>query len=77
LKNQRQQQFTSKTIFMKQTLKNVLGVVLFLGTIAFSLSGCYEGRYYHQYHHHTRDWYGRHHQPEPAGVRWDVDVRGR
>jgi hypothetical protein len=44
------------------------------------LSSCYsgyEGRYYHHYHHHHRDWYGAHHQAEPAGVNWsaDVDIR--
>lgn len=62
---------------MKQTLKNVLSLVLLLGTIIFSLSSCYssyEGGYYRQYHHHHREWYQSHHQPEPVGVRWDVDV---
>jgi len=62
---------------MKHTIKNVLSVALFLGTVAFALVSCYssyEGRYYHRYGHHHREWYGTHHQPEPAGVRWDVDV---
>ncbi|HEV3324707.1 MAG TPA: hypothetical protein VG052_03855 [Puia sp.] len=59
---------------MKHTLKNVLSLVLFLGTVAFSLSSCYEGRYYNHYHHHTHGWYDRRHTPPPAGVRWDVDV---
>jgi hypothetical protein len=37
----------------------------------------YEGRYYHRYHHHHREWYGAHHQPEPAGVNWSADVEIR
>ena len=65
---------------MKHTVKNVLSVVFLFGTMIFALSSCYagyEGRYYHHYHHHHREWYGAHHQPEPAGVNWsaDVDIR--
>lgn len=65
---------------MKHTVKNVLSIVLFIGTVAFALTSCYvgyEGRYYHRYHHHHREWYSAHHQPEPAGVNWsaDVDIR--
>jgi len=62
---------------MKHTIKNVLSLVLFLGTVMFALSSCYtgyEGTYYHRYHHHHREWYRAHHQPEPAGVNWSVDV---
>lgn len=59
---------------MKHTIKNVLSLVLFVGIVAFSLSSCYEGRYYHHYHHHTHGWYERRNVPPPAGVRWDVDV---
>ncbi|HEV2354014.1 MAG TPA: hypothetical protein VGR89_07215 [Puia sp.] len=59
---------------MKHTIKGVLSIGLYLAVIAFSLSGCYEGRYYNHYHHHTHGWYDRHHQAPPPGVRWDVDV---
>jgi hypothetical protein len=59
---------------MKQLLKKLAPVCLVLA-MAFSLSSCYESGYYHRYHHHTRDWYGRHHQPPPAGVDFNVDVR--
>jgi hypothetical protein len=62
---------------MKHTIKNVLSLALFLGTITFAFSSCYtgyEGRYYQRYHHHHRDWYAAHHRPEPAGVNWSVDV---
>ena len=67
---------------MKHTIKNVLSLVFLLGTIIFALSSCYvgyEGRYYHRYGHHHREWYSAHRQPEPAGVNWsvDVDVRNR
>ncbi len=60
---------------MKHTLKNLLSAGLFLGVIAFSMSSCYETHYYNRYHHHTRDWYGHHHQPVPSGDNFDVDVR--
>jgi hypothetical protein len=60
---------------MKHTLKNILSIGLFLGVVAFSMSSCYETHYYNRYHHHTRDWYGHHNQPVPAGVNFDVDVR--
>jgi hypothetical protein len=62
---------------MKHTLKNVLSLTLFLGTIVFALSSCYgsyEGRYYHHYHHHHREWYESHHQAPPPCVNWNVDV---
>ena len=62
---------------MKHTIKNVLSLALFVGTVSFALVSCYvgyEGRYYHHYHHHHRDWYSAHHQPEPAGVNWSADV---
>lgn len=60
---------------MKHTLKNMLGIVLFLGVTVFSLSSCYETHYYHHYNHHTQEWYGRHNTPPPAGVDFKVDVR--
>ena len=62
---------------MKHSVKNVLSLVFFLGTVTFALVSCYagyEGNYYHRYHHHHREWYSAHHQPEPAGVNWSVDV---
>jgi hypothetical protein len=59
---------------MKHAIENTLGIALFLGIAVLSLSGCYEGRYYNHYHHHTHGWYDRHNTPPPAGVRWDVDV---
>jgi hypothetical protein len=42
--------------------------------LMIALSGCYESHYYHRYHHHTRDWYDRHHTPPPAGVDFNIDV---
>jgi len=62
---------------MKSSFKKLLAGSLFLGMMALTLSGCYETHYYHQYNHHTRGWYDRHHTPPPAGVRFDVDVRSR
>lgn len=59
---------------MKHTLKNLFSIALFIGISAFALTGCYESHYYHTYHHHTRDWYGRHHTPPPAGVNWEVEI---
>jgi hypothetical protein len=59
---------------MKYILKNTLQLLVCLGIIAFSLSGCYESHYYHQNHYHTRGWYDNHHTPPPAGVNFDVDV---
>lgn len=59
---------------MKHTVSKSLGAGI-LFAIIFSLSSCYEGHYYHRYHHHTRDWYDRHHTPPPAGVNFDIDVR--
>ena len=58
----------------------MLSLGLFLSFTMLFFSSCYtgyEGRYYHHYHHHHREWYGAHHQPEPAGVNWsaDVDIR--
>lgn len=59
---------------MKYTIKNIISAALFMGVVIFSLTSCYETHYYHRYHHHTRDWYDRHHTPPPAGVRFEVDV---
>jgi hypothetical protein len=59
---------------MKLLFKKLAPVCLVLA-MALGLSSCYETSYYHQYHHHTRDWYGRHHTPPPAGVDFNVDVR--
>lgn len=60
---------------MKCNTKNIAGAMLLLAVMAFSLSGCYETHYYNRYHHHTREWYGRHHTPPPAGVDFNVDIR--
>jgi hypothetical protein len=60
---------------MKYTLKNILGAIAFIGLSAISLTSCYETHYYHQYHHHTREWYGHRNAPPPAGVDFNVDVR--
>ena len=29
-------------------------------SMAFALTGCYEGRYYHEHHHHSPDYDDRH-----------------
>ena len=66
-----------KITFMKHTLIKVLSLSIYLSVALFCLSSCYssyEGGYYHRYGHHHREWYGAHHQPEPAGVNWNVDV---
>ena len=56
-------------------LKNMLGACLLVATLGLFATGCVEGNYYHRYHHHTREWYPRHHQAPPPGVNFDVDVR--
>ena len=56
-------------------LKNTLGACLLVATLGLFSTGCAEQHYYHRYHHHTRDWYGRRHQAPPPGVNFDVDVR--
>jgi len=58
-----------------RNIVNIVSMVLFIGVVAFSLTSCYETNYYHQYHHHTRGWYDRHHTPPPAGVNFEVDIR--
>ncbi len=60
---------------MKYSIKNTISTVLFVGITAFALTSCYETHYNHRYHHHTTDWYDRHHTPPPAGVDFNVDVR--
>ena len=60
---------------MKQIRKNTLGFFISIGVMVFLLTGCYESRYYHRYHHHTRGWYDHRHMPPPPGVRFDVDIR--
>jgi hypothetical protein len=60
---------------MKSNKKNMLGLAAILIIVAFSMSGCVETGYYHTYHHHTREWYGRHNAPPPEGVNFDADKR--
>ena len=60
---------------MKYTKKQILVLAAILVGIAFSMSGCVETGYYHTYHHHTREWYGRRNTPPPEGVNFDVDIR--
>jgi hypothetical protein len=61
-------------IIMKHSITKMLGLAVFLLGFAFSMSGCAEQRYYDTNHHHTREWYDRHHTPPPAGVNFDVEV---
>lgn len=60
---------------MKNTYRSLLVSILIVALLAFILPGCYETRYNNRYHHHSRDWYGRHHSVPPAGVNFDLDVR--
>jgi hypothetical protein len=53
----------------------MLSFLVFLLGLACTMSGCAESHYYDTYHHHTREWYDRHHTPPPAGVNFDVEVR--
>jgi hypothetical protein len=48
-----------------------LNFIIFL-TIAFSLAGCAENRYYHQNHHHSPEYSQRHNEPPEPGVNVDV-----
>lgn len=61
---------------MKHTVRKTFGLIAFLFILAFSMSGCAESHYYDTYHHHSREWYDRHHTPPPANVNFDVDVHG-
>jgi len=59
---------------MKKTFGNIIvAMIIALGFI-FSVSGCYETHYYHEYDHHTRGWYGHHHRQPPANVNFEVDI---
>jgi len=60
---------------MKRFFKNLIVVVFILLASGFIFSGCAESRYHRRYHHHTREWYGRHHRPVPPGVNFEIDVR--
>lgn len=60
---------------MKRIVRNIWALGLFAALAALTLSGCMESHYYHHYHHHTRGWYDHRHQPYPAGVDFNVDVR--
>ncbi len=62
---------------MKKVYRNILIAALLIMPVVFVLFGCYEPQYYHRYHHHTREWYGRRHMPPPDGVNFDRDRRGR
>ena len=59
---------------MKDSLKKVLGISILSGLLLTAFTGCYEEHYYHTYHHHTHDWYDRHHESVPTGVDFNVDV---
>jgi hypothetical protein len=53
--------------------KNAFNAVIITLVIAFSLSGCYEPRYYHKNGHHSREYYQRHHhRTPPPGVHFDI-----
>lgn len=56
-------------------MKRILVFLMVVTFVAFLLPSCVEHRYYHRYHHHTREWYPRHHRDVPAGVNFDLDVR--
>ncbi|MFT3934782.1 MAG: hypothetical protein QM726_14250 [Chitinophagaceae bacterium] len=62
---------------MKNTFGNRSLLVVMLLSFVFSLSSCYESRYYHRYNHHTRGWYDHRHMPPPAGVNFEVDIDAR
>jgi len=67
--------FTIWKNVMKRIFRNVMAILLIAASSSFILSGCYESRYNQRYHHHTREWYGRHHQPPPAGINFEIDLR--
>ncbi len=60
---------------MKYAKRNILAFLVLMLGLACTMSGCAENHYYNTYHHHTREWYDRHHTPPPAGVNFDVEVR--
>ncbi|HVT84731.1 MAG TPA: hypothetical protein VHD35_05995 [Chitinophagaceae bacterium] len=62
---------------MKNKLRNIAGISLFVFVLVFCLPGCYETHYYHRYHHHTRPWYERRHRPIPPGINFEIDVYKR
>ena len=44
-------------------MKKSFGLTVFIAiavTVVFALTGCYEGRYYHEHHHHSPDYDDRH-----------------
>ena len=67
----------NKTSRMKNILKNIIGIALFLFALVFCLPGCYETHYYHEYHHHTKPWYERHHRQPPADINFEIDIYKR
>ncbi|HVW98965.1 MAG TPA: hypothetical protein VHA52_00760 [Candidatus Babeliaceae bacterium] len=56
-------------------MKKILVILFVMASFAFLLPACVEHRYYHRYHHHTREWYHRHHREIPPGVNFELDVR--
>lgn len=59
---------------MRKILQKAITAILVISFAAAILPGCAENRYYHRYHHHTREWYPRHHRPVPPGVNFNVDI---
>ena len=60
---------------MKYAKTKMLAFLVFLVGLTSMMTGCAESHYYDTYHHHSREWYDRHHTPPPAGVNFDVEVR--
>jgi hypothetical protein len=61
-----------KVIIMKQNIKKIIGLVVILGMVITSFTGCMEEHYYHTHHYHTRGWYDHRHEAYPAGVEFDI-----
>jgi hypothetical protein len=53
---------------MKKNLKNMLGVLAFLGVMGFFASGCMEHRYYQENHRHSPEYDHRHSRTHSPGV---------
>jgi hypothetical protein len=62
---------------MKKIFGNIICTAIIALAFIVSLTGCYESHYYHEYNHHTREWYGHRHQAPPANVNFEVDVYHR
>ena len=59
---------------MKSIVKNLVAGIVAIFVISMVLGSCVEPRYYNEYNHHSRDWYGRRHQNPPPGVNFEIDV---